>query len=182
MPAVNLLHYPDGERREWRRWWWGSLGLGALLGVLGMQALTWQMEERMQLHEAKRRQQQATQTAQAEQAREVKVQQQLHERRLRWQSKVQRVFDDQAQAGQMWQILPQLSAQHGLTWSRLQWSADHWTLQGKAADMAAVVRVRESLLAQLGVHSELKTWAIPVPGKAGTFQLEWTWSTQVVKP
>ena len=180
--AVNLLRYPDGERRELRRWLWTSLGLGVLLGALGMQVLTWRIQDFVAQYAAQRQQEQARRAALLEQARQAKLQQDLHERRLRWQEQVRQMLDQQAQAGRLWQLLSQSGAQQGLTISRLQWSGERWTLQGVAPEMAVVVRMRDDLWTQQGLHSELKTWAAATGAGTGSFQLEWIWPRPNAKP
>lgn len=179
---INLLRYPDGERRELRRWALMALGAGALLGALGMQVLTWRIQDFVELYAVQRQQEQARLAALLEQARQAKLQQDLHERRLRWQEQVRQMLDQQAQAGRLWQLLSQSGAQQGLTISRLQWSGERWTLQGVAPEMAAVVRMRDDLRTQQGVHSELKTWAAAKNMGGGAFQLEWVWPSASAKP
>lgn len=179
--AVDLLRYPDGERRELRRWWWWALGLGMLLGALGMQMLTWQVQAHIQLDALRRHRDQARQALQAEQARQAKMQQAQHEQRLKWQEQVRKMLDQQGQLASMWQGLSQSSAQHGVTLTRLQWVGDRWTLQGQAPGMAAVVHTRDDLRLQQDIHSELRTWAAAVDGR-GAFQLEWIWPSPSKKP
>ncbi len=180
--TLNLLRYPDGQGREQRLWLLWGLGLGAVLGALATQVLTWQVEASVQRDAAHRLQEKAEQALRAEQAHQAKVQQLRHERRLLWQGKVQGVLAQQAQAEPIWQTLPQLSLTQGVRWSRLQWVAQRWSLHGQSPDMAAVVRVREGLLTQQGVRSELKTWVAPLSSGEGGFQLEWTWPPQPAKP
>ena len=180
--AINLLRYPDGERRELRRWAWAALGAGALLGTLGMQLLTWQVQARLELDALEHQREQARRVAIAEQARLAKIQQELHERRLRWQEQVSHMLGQQAQAVPVWQLLAQSGVQQGLSFGRLQWSGDRWTLQGQAPDMSAVVRMRDELLARQGLRSELKTWATAVNAGSGVFQLEWIWPSASAKP
>lgn len=181
-PAINLLRYPDGERRELRRWAWMALGAGALLGSLGMQLLTWQVQARLELDALEHQREQARRVAIAEQARLAKIQQELHERRLRWQEQVSHMLGQQAQAVPVWQLLAQSGVQQGVSFGRLQWSGDRWTLQGQAPDMSAVVRMRDELLVRQGLRSELKTWATVVNAGSGAFQLEWTWPSAGAKP
>lgn len=181
-PAINLLRYPDGERRELRRWAWMALGAGALLGSLGMQLLTWQVQARLELDALEHQREQARRVAISEQARLAKIQQELHERRLRWQEQVSHMLGQQAQAVPVWQLLAQSGVQQGLSFGRLQWSGDRWTLQGQAPDMSAVVRMRDELLVRQGLRSELKTWATVVNAGSGAFQLEWTWPSAGAKP
>ncbi|MEY5028689.1 MAG: hypothetical protein RLZ63_1004 [Pseudomonadota bacterium] len=180
--VVNLLRYPDGERRELRRWGALALGVGLLLGGLGMQILTWQVEARVQLNAVEQKREQARLSALAEQARQAKVQQALHERRLQWQKQVSKMLDQHAQAARLWQLLSQSGAQQGLTFGRLQWSGERWTLQGQAPDMAAVIRMRDALWAEQGVRGELKTWAAAASTGSGSFQLEWVWPSPNAKP
>lgn len=179
--VVNLLRYPDGERRELRRWWWSALGLGVLLGALGMQALTWQVEAHIQLDVQRRQRDQARRELQAQQTRQAQVQQAQHEQRLKWQEQVRQMLDQQAQLTRVWKGLSQSSAQHGLTLTRLQWTGERWTLQGQAPGMAAVVQMRDDLRLQQDIHSELKTWATALDGR-GAFQLEWVWPSPSKKP
>jgi hypothetical protein len=182
MDVVNLLRYPDGERRELRLWGAFALGVGLVLGALGMQILTWQVEAIVQLNAVEQKREQARRSALAEQARQAKVQQALHERRLQWQKQVSHLLDQQAQAGRLWQLLSQSGAQQGLSFGRLQWSGERWTLQGQAPDMAAVIRMRDALWAEQGVRSELKAWAAAANTSSGSFQLEWVWPSPNAKP
>lgn len=99
---MNLLRYPDGEKRELRRWLLLSIALGAVLGALATQALGWHVQDRVQRDTAERQREHAQREALARQAKQARWEEQQHARRLQWQQQAQGVLAQQEQVGQIW--------------------------------------------------------------------------------
>lgn len=180
--SLNLLRYPDGERRALQRTGLLAALLGGVGGAVVMLGLTWLVQDAVRSHALARKQQQVWAAEQAERARFEKMQVQLHQQRLRWQSQVKHMLDQQARMTQVWQWLAQVAAQNSVVWTHLQWGDPHWSLQGRAASMDDMVRAKDQLQALAHVHGELKAWVAPAQGERGEFQLELTWPSETQKP
>ena len=180
--SLNLLRYPDGERRALQRTGLLAALMGGVAGAVVMLGLTWLVQDAVRSHAVVRKQQQVLAAEQAERARFEKMQEQLHQQRLRWQSQVQHMLDQQARMTQVWQWLAQSAAPHAVVWTHLQWGETHWSLQGRAASMDDMVRAKDRLQALADVHCEIKAWVAPVQGERGEFQLELTWPSETQKP